>query len=447
MVSFTGNAGLYTIKTNKQEGGTSIVLKWATGDVSVHCSKDNVVTLDTCGFNKQYVNINVDNRLKGIIYLCPDKNLNINVDFQEKTFTCSGDLSDINNYLLNTTWQSPSFTHASRNEKGYIQLCDSILSANIRNLENRKLPYLFTEEERQRLKYLSFAGLTSYPKYHKILNKLTTFVPDSCFFEKMHEMLRFDNSLLNNGDYANFIVNGIQCLCSLRNETLDDNSFIEYVDSHDMDDTIRQYVVHNYFLNTIGSTGRDGRERLIEYHRKHVTEPNKVKNFDDIISRWDAICTGRPSPDFVCSNALGNVITIESLRGKIIYIDIWATWCGPCRKELPFFRQLEKRYKDKGICFISLSIDKEKRSWENFIRNNENSKYNLYIGNEDPFLDKYMIKSIPRFILIDDKGRIITPVAPRPSDSKTMEIFDMLLSKHHDDDHTLRNTMEMEKQK
>jgi thiol-disulfide isomerase/thioredoxin len=105
-----------------------------------------------------------------------------------------------------------------------------------------------------------------------------------------------------------------------------------------------------------------------------------------------------------------------------LYIDVWATWCGPCKREIPSLKQLEAEYHGQNIQFISISTDQDQKAWENFLPKNDMSGLQLHQSlNFDESVSKlYMVNSIPRFLLIDTKGNIISCDAPRPSSGETI---------------------------
>ena len=112
---------------------------------------------------------------------------------------------------------------------------------------------------------------------------------------------------------------------------------------------------------------------------------------------------------------------------RYIYIDVWATWCGPCRGELPALKELEEKYAGKDIHFVSLSCDKNKKAWENMVTKDQLKGIQLHMGTDRTFMDAYLINGIPRFILLDRDGKIISANMTRPSDPKTAEKFNELL--------------------
>ena len=111
------------------------------------------------------------------------------------------------------------------------------------------------------------------------------------------------------------------------------------------------------------------------------------------------------------------------LAGKYVYIDVWATWCGPCRGELPHLKKLEHQYKNKNIAFVSISCDQDKAAWEKMVKSEKLGGIQLHNGGDREFMQAYIIKGIPRFILLDREGKIINSDMSRPSDAKTAETF------------------------
>ncbi|MES2863633.1 MAG: TlpA disulfide reductase family protein, partial [Bacteroidota bacterium] len=82
---------------------------------------------------------------------------------------------------------------------------------------------------------------------------------------------------------------------------------------------------------------------------------------------------GSTSPSFKFENHKGGLTSLEDLKGKYVYIDVWATWCGPCRQEIPFLQKTEEAYHGKNIEFVSISIDvlANKEKWNKFVTDNK----------------------------------------------------------------------------
>ncbi len=148
---------------------------------------------------------------------------------------------------------------------------------------------------------------------------------------------------------------------------------------------------------------------------------------------------GSPSPTFVnYENFAGGNTSLSDLKGKYVYMDIWATWCRPCLAEIPSLKKVEAQFKGKNIEFVSLSIDEGRgykgnaaeayKGWKKMIADKELGGTQLLAdkGFSSKFIQDYKITGIPRFILIDPQGNIINADAPRPSSPQLVEIFNQL---------------------
>ncbi|MEO8237095.1 MAG: TlpA disulfide reductase family protein [Flavobacterium sp.] len=140
---------------------------------------------------------------------------------------------------------------------------------------------------------------------------------------------------------------------------------------------------------------------------------------------------GKPSPDFDYENHKGGKTKLSDLKGKYVYIDLWATWCGPCRGEIPFLQKIEEKYHGKNIEFVSISIDtaKDNEKWKKFVADKNLGGVQLFADKDwqSDFVTSYGVTGIPRFILIDPKGNIIDSDADRPSSAELQEKLDTLL--------------------
>ena len=139
---------------------------------------------------------------------------------------------------------------------------------------------------------------------------------------------------------------------------------------------------------------------------------------------------GDPSPGFNYPDKNGNNVSLTDLKGKYVYIDVWATWCGPCKREIPYLKEMDEEYKGKDIAFVSLSIDKmeHKEKWLKMIED-EGLKGIQIMADQDwnsDFVTAYKIQGIPRFILLDKEGNIVNSNAPRPSDPGLKEVLNTL---------------------
>jgi len=122
----------------------------------------------------------------------------------------------------------------------------------------------------------------------------------------------------------------------------------------------------------------------------------------------------------------------SSLQGHVIYVDYWASWCGPCRRAMPAARKLKELYKDHNIAFVYFSIDKDEEKWitaskEEKIRLHE---HNYLIVNHvaSNLKNKLKIDGVPRYLLYNKEGNLVHHDAPSPDSDEIQVLFDTLLT-------------------
>lgn len=174
-------------------------------------------------------------------------------------------------------------------------------------------------------------------------------------------------------------------------------------------------------------------------------------SLDDVVERFNALCSddslrqqvnaeyaeyirvygnlmpGKPAPDFEIQNAEGKKCRLSDLRGKYLFIDIWATWCAPCRDEIPFMAQLQEHFAGNDrITPVSISVDSNIKNWKDFLKK-EQPGWPQYVVDRktNEFLEKeYRIYGIPHFMLIDPEGRFVSYAFSRPSDPDCAKLIE-----------------------
>ncbi|SHF73756.1 Thiol-disulfide isomerase or thioredoxin [Salegentibacter echinorum] len=171
----------------------------------------------------------------------------------------------------------------------------------------------------------------------------------------------------------------------------------------------------------------NSQEKSLEGFNKQMN--SEFERYEEINAK---LAAGTPSPDFQdYINYDGGTSSLSDITGnKHIYIDMWATWCGPCKYEIPFLKELEEEYEDKDIKFVSISIDarKDEDKWRQMIKDKELTGTQLLADKEyqSQFVQDYYIQGIPRFIILDPQGNIVDYDAPRPSEPRLKEVLNGL---------------------
>ena len=170
---------------------------------------------------------------------------------------------------------------------------------------------------------------------------------------------------------------------------------------------------------------------FIELQKKNI-EGNKIgmKQYYGEAQKKQLLNNTMSAP-FDYLNFKGGNTKLSDFKGKYVYIDVWATWCGPCRAEIPFLKKTEEKYEGKNIAFVSISVDVQKdfEKWKKFVAEKQLGGVQLFADKDwnSDFMKSYSINSIPRFILIDPTGKVVSADASRPSNPKLAEQLDALL--------------------
>jgi len=191
----------------------------------------------------------------------------------------------------------------------------------------------------------------------------------------------------------------------------------KYVANHFKGKDIQNYLRTKVVLHLITEDGTPTMNPVLSMFREDIKNEDYRKLVDDKYAKYAMIDDGSFAPDFEGVTIDGRKVRLSDFAGKYVYIDVWATWCGPCKHEQPYFEILKEEYKGRNIEFVSVSIDKSRFAWENMIREKNMQGHHLFINGDfdSNFAALYSVKAVPQFILIDPQGQIIDMTARHPS--------------------------------
>ena len=210
------------------------------------------------------------------------------------------------------------------------------------------------------------------------------------------------------------------------------NLMLDLADSLITDPRVKSYIYFNAFWNALlRDVGPDLVEPIKQTFNTRflevVTDTIMINYVASKIDLLDKLSPDKPAPTFSYPDATGNTISLSDFKGRYVYMDVWATWCVPCIKEMPKLKELEAEF-GNDIAFVSVSIDHDKAKWLKFVEDKELKGIQILCHTprttRAEIMDLYMIEAIPRFIMIDPEGKIINVDASRPTDPKTRKIFE-----------------------
>ena len=170
---------------------------------------------------------------------------------------------------------------------------------------------------------------------------------------------------------------------------------------------------------TVNEVDMEGvRDKMFALSKQEKTKEIIANHFETI----SKLKSGKQAPTFYLQNYNGTKTKLSDFKGKYVYIDVWATWCGPCILEIPYLKEIEEEFIDSNIEFVSISLDEPRfhDTWRKMIKNKNLSGTQLITENgwDSKFVRDYSVQGIPRFMLIDDIGNLISADAEKPSDPK-----------------------------
>ena len=118
-----------------------------------------------------------------------------------------------------------------------------------------------------------------------------------------------------------------------------------------------------------------------------------------------AVTIGEAAPSFALPTAEGTTIDLERLRGQVVYVDFWASWCAPCRRSFPWMNEMQQRYGGRGLTIVAISVDAKREDAERFLRQFPASFAVAFDGG-GATPRAYGVKAMPSSFIIDARGRI-----------------------------------------
>lgn len=167
-----------------------------------------------------------------------------------------------------------------------------------------------------------------------------------------------------------------------------------------------------------------------EKYGKSMSEKSHLKKVEDYIQKNGYMSAGKPAIDFTYPDINGKPVSLSDFKGKVVVVDVWATWCAPCKAQIPHLKKLEKEFEGReDLVFLAVSVDKakDKENWKKMIAAEQMGGIHLFADGFSEIAKSYQITSIPRFMVFDKQGNIVSSSSPRPSEPrlKTMIINEL----------------------
>ncbi len=401
-------------------------------------------------------------KLYASLFLTPGKDLVIHADAADfnKDLAFDGALAPENNFLikksdgqeanykaLNARYRAP-FTPSD-----FRLVCDSIHLAELAYLANYtdpkgKLDPDFVVRQKTAINFDYYGNLNNYPTMAGYYNTDKPEIPAD-WYSFMDGVTLDDPSLLDISEAKYFITSYISAQALKMSGVSQEKSYnnpevrvatFKYLSDNFKNPQFFNLIAFESLKQTIDSEGPNGMDvQINEYLTKSTDEANK-QALKDMVAGWATMAFGQPAPVFNLPDNNGKMVSLTDFAGKYVFIDFWATWCGPCKAEVPAYKQLIEDYKNKNIVFISISVDKDKAAWEKMVKegipaygadgkpdlNNMIAMTWMQLHDAVKYNKIWLVKFIPTFVLIDPQGKIVDSRAKRPSNPELRTQLDAL---------------------
>lgn len=358
------------------------------------------------------------------VYLEPGVDLTANWDMTPAALvvTFEGKGADKNNFINGDELATPVMKDFGLPEDEFLKKMDEYVEDNVKVLESKGFDKDFTEKEKKRIAYDVYGILWQYARRGQV---------SDTFYEKIKSLMIEEPWLLQLASYGYYMQGSVDVLANkgIDREKMNPHTStmnqLTYVQENIKDPKIKEFLIGSLACDYIDSEGVDNAEDVKAIFEANVNDSDMKATFNKLYEEGSKITKGKKAVGFKYKDIDGKEVSLDDLQGKFVYIDIWATWCGPCREEIPHLQKLEKAFKGMNVAFVSISIDENKDAWEKMVKSEKLGGIQLHTGGDREFIEAFRVSGIPRFILLDPDGNILEANMSRPSEEKTFEYLSM----------------------
>lgn len=301
-------------------------------------------------------------------------------------------------------------------------------------LKARKLESVnpsFVEVEEGRIRYVYAQSFIMYPMGHLYITNDTTYRAGDEYYDFLSGLVVEREELVDVEAYQEFMKEAVYLLSERGGEQAEDYYGktvikMKYIAGNFKNEKVKQVLLTSLAIDYIQRYGIGNITDLQNIYNAYVTDPLLRDSFKKVYDEYDYSAVGRLSPDFKAKDSDGKTYTLKDFKGKYLYIDMWATWCGPCKQELPYLKELEQKFRNKNITFLGLSTDKDRAAWNEMVKADQLPGTQLLLGPGSKFQRDYNIEGIPHFILLDPEGKIVNASMLRPSSEDVERVLNAL---------------------
>lgn len=301
------------------------------------------------------------------------------------------------------------------------------------------LPQAFIKFWDNNYEYLKYDAMLDYPWRHEMIKQQSysiSNIPDENYTVTTTVPEKFNDKLLPVQSYRSYIQSYYNSQLDAQgvkstpdNPTLKDDKALELAHQN-MPTKSEEYVFATFLRSKIKSANYT--EANFYYSKFIERYPNSVykKMLSKQLDTKKKLSVGQPAIDITFMNENGKKVNLSDLKGNVVYLDFWASWCGPCRAQFPHVKDVKEHFKGKNVVFAYVSIDGSEENWKKAMEKYHLTGLHTLADGEwkSKEAQAYGVQGIPAYFLIDTKGNFATETTPRPSETdKLIEVIEELL--------------------
>lgn len=324
-------------------------------------------------------------------------------------------------------------------EKAITELVQRELNFLVEN--SAGLPQSFIEYWNAYYEYSKYNKMLSYPVMHEIVKKKSYEVgeiPLENYEVAKKVPAKFNDEFMYILPYRNYIDDYYDELITIESKNKPaTKENVPYTHHDKMLELSRQhmpvnseeYVFANHIHTYIRHAPLSRTEQLYNTFNTRYNDSKYTKYLSAMIEQKKRLSVGAPAIDFTVYDADGNKVKLSELKGKVVYIDFWASWCGPCIAQFKHTKKIKEHFAGKDVVFVYVSIDEDADAWEKAKEKYELSGLHTRVdGWKADVAEVYGVRGIPAYFLVDREGKFAAEDTPRPSNSeKLIEAIEALL--------------------
>lgn len=365
--------------------------------------------------------------------------------FTKPDFT--GDKSSENNFLVlakqkEVEWSESYQDLMTMPEADFLKSVEQWYQNQLNDFRDYQKSYgIFSQEFADlyltELKYRQVNLKMDYPAEYAYFTKTDSFIPSETYYSFFQNLNTDADEKLSAPSYREFLPKFLEYKTGelIRSDTVLKSEApallsMKNVSRVFQNSEVQSFVYYSLMERFFEQSFNDAFSTY-DFYLENQKNPELKEQIRQKYKKMKHLKPGSSIPDITLMNDKNQTVELSGMKNKVLYLDIWASWCGPCKREFPYFEKVVQHYRERNdVFFAGISLDDDKETWLQYVRAKNMSYPQLFEEKnwEAAWVKHFNIEFIPRFILIDKNGRIANAHAPRPSDPNIYKEIDKLLT-------------------